>query len=71
MLCPCISSTLRQIWLKKNNDIFRKAYKWHLTKKVYEIEDIAEVIQMKLFQQSKLSNHYLNHFCVPKIRTVT
>jgi hypothetical protein len=46
------------------NAIFHKPYKRHLAKKVYEIEDIAEVMQTKMFQQSKIDNHCLNHLYV-------
>jgi hypothetical protein len=63
---PMYFKYLTSDMVDKINAIFRKAYKWHLAKKVYEIEDIAEVMQMKLFQQSKLSNHCLNHLYVPK-----
>jgi hypothetical protein len=43
----------------KINAIFHKAHKWHLTKKVYEIQDIAETMQMNFFHQSKRSSHCL------------
>ena len=41
----------------KINAIFHKAYKWQLAKKVYKITEIAEMMQMKLFNKSTLPHH--------------
>jgi hypothetical protein len=44
---------------------FHKAHNWHLTK-MYEIQDIAEAMQMNLFLQCKRSSHCLNYLYVTK-----
>jgi hypothetical protein len=44
--------------VNKRNAIFHKAYKWHLTKTVYKIQDIAGTLQVKLFHQFKHSSHF-------------
>jgi hypothetical protein len=52
--------------LNRINAIFRKAKKWCLTNTVYTIDNIAEQMQMDLFQTSKRSNHCLNHLYTRK-----
>ena len=63
---PMYYNYLTADMLNKINAIFHKAHKWHLTRKVYEIQDIAETMQMILFHQSKRSSHCLNHLYVSK-----
>jgi hypothetical protein len=46
---PMCSKYLTSDMVDKIDAIFRKACKWHLVIKDYEMEDIAEMIQMKLF----------------------
>jgi hypothetical protein len=41
---PMYFKYLTSYTVEKINAIFRKAYKWHLAKKLVEIEDIAEVV---------------------------
>ena len=52
--------------ISKLNAFFRKARKWHLTSKLYDLHEIAETVQQNLFQQSKRSGHCLNHLYVVK-----
>ena len=52
--------------INRINAIFRKAKKWNLTNTVYTIIDIAEEMQINLFQLSKRSNHCLNHLYIVK-----
>ena len=52
--------------IERINAIFRKAHRWQLAKKIYDIEDFAEQMQIKLFQQSKFTHHCLNHLYVKK-----
>ena len=52
--------------INRINAIFQKAKKWNLTNTVYTIIDIAEEMQINLFQLSKRSNHCLNHLYIVK-----
>ena len=53
--------------INKLNAVLRKARKWQLTGKQYNIHEIAETMQCDLFQLSKRSSHCLNHLYTSKV----
>ena len=63
---PMFYKYLSTDMISKLNAVFRKARKWQLTSKLYDLHEIAETVQQNLFQQSKRSGHCLNHLYVVK-----
>jgi len=57
--------------INRINAVFRKAKKWSLTNYLYSIENIADEMQINLFQTSKMSNHCLHHLYAVKNRDDT
>jgi hypothetical protein len=51
---------------KEKNEIFPTARKWHPTKTVYKLQDIAETMQINLFHHTKRSSHGLHHLYITK-----
>ena len=45
----------------KIDSVFRKAFRWKLTDRLYKLTDLSDSLQLKLFRQSACSSHCLHH----------
>ena len=43
------------------NGLFKKAYRWGLTTKLFKFEEMVDVADKRLFRTIKISDHGLNH----------